>query len=760
MPGVKEVSLVDSAKAVRNPSTGTRPDELISLLDDDIDGDGDGYGNGDDDDETIPFETMRSPQNRNRPLREAGEGHSANKKAKLQLVEATDADAEQNSSKHDGCMLNPRHPIKIFATDRDKTVRRRLRRSLANSPIKSNDVNMNVNTTSNDNSVRRLEHDYDYNHHWSTFHCWTFREMLGFDRFSDLRQQQHHQQQRKSCLVPNAVGIDWIFITTYILDVDFLLNELPELVDVPIVVVVYQYKDCSPSGREERWVKTASSRRHSLIFLVRNPRAPVGTKTNPQHGSATTMDYGCHHTKMTLVRYSSGRLRVHIHTSNLRREDVHDKCQGAFLQDFLPKTEEQLCSFVTSTFEESLVTYLESYNFVTPLVWKKSNPNNNNAEEDGTEIETETLVSHLQTYDFSNAVGELIPSVPGYHKNIRIRKRDKAMTNEPSSSDDDDTLYGYLKVQQAIRDHCCKSDNNDDNPNHNHNHYSGGSSIVCQFSSMGSLSKAYLNKLADAWNADAGTTPSSAGVSTTTPTKKKSKLLAEGLSLPSSPLSLLTIVWPTVEEIVTSVEGRHGGASVPGRTKNLTKDFLRPLLHTWRSRSSNGDDAKEDDHLQLDKGRHVPHIKSYYQICNKIVDDDNNHIKQGLDNIDRSRDTNMRWFVLSSHNLSKAAWGEIQNRRDPRRGEGYTTEVLAIQHWELGVFVSPSTLGVDVMGPLYKPTYYVSSSNPSTHDGKRTYTSDGSKKHQHEQHSRAVIPLPYKLRPDKYQDSDQPWVVE
>jgi hypothetical protein len=129
MPGVKEVSLVDSAKAVRNPSTGTRPDELISLLDDDIDGDGDGYGNGDDDDETIPFETMRSPQNRNRPLREAGEGHSANKKAKLQLVEATDADAEQNSSKHDGCMLNPRHPIKIFATDRDKTVRRRLRRT-------------------------------------------------------------------------------------------------------------------------------------------------------------------------------------------------------------------------------------------------------------------------------------------------------------------------------------------------------------------------------------------------------------------------------------------------------------------------------------------------------------------------------------------------------------------------------------------------------------------------------------------------------
>ena len=749
MPGVNEATLADSAKAVKNPSTGTRPDDPISLLDDDII-DGCDDNNNDDDDETIPLEKRAIPHNR----------ESASKKAKLQLVEI---EAEQsNNSKQDGCMLNPRHPIKIFATDRDKKVRRHLRRSFAKPAPKSNNTNANVNLNMTANMTANAN---NYHYHWSTFHCWTFREMLGFDRFSGLRQQQ---QPKSSSLVQNAVGIDWIFIATYIIDVDFLLSELPELVDVPIVVIVYQYKHDSPSGREERWVQTAASRGHSLLFLIRNPRAPAGTETNPHHGSAaaTTMDYGCHHTKMTLINYSSGRLRVHIHTSNLGRDDVHDKCQGAFLQDFLPKTEEQLCSFATSAFEESLVTYLESYNFVTPLVWKKPNhPNNdsnNNAEGDHAETETETLVSHLQTYDFSNAVGVLIPSIPGYHKNIRIRNRDNAKTNESSSSDDDAKLYGYLKVQQAIRDHCRRSDNM---KNHNHNHRSGGSSIVCQFSSMGSLSKPYLNKLADAWNADAATTPSSAGASTNAPTKKekkKAKLATEGVL--SSPLSLLTIVWPTVEEIVTSVEGRYGGGSVPGRTKNLTKDFLRPLLHKWRSRSSNEDDANEDDHLQLDKGRHVPHIKSYYQICNNDDDDNddhNNRIKHGLDNIDRSRNTNMRWFVLTSHNLSKAAWGEIQNRMDPHRGGGYRTEVLAIQHWELGVFVSPSTLGVDAMGPLSKTTYSVSSSNPSTHEGKRSAsTSEGSKKHQYEQLRRAVIPLPYKFRPDKYQDSDQPWVVE
>mmetsp|Transcript_3230 Transcript_3230/g.6937 ORF Transcript_3230/g.6937 Transcript_3230/m.6937 type:complete len:149 (+) Transcript_3230:1282-1728(+) len=106
----------------------------------------------------------------------------------------------------------------------------------------------------------------------------------------------------------------------------------------------------------------------------------------------------------------------------------------------------------------------------------------------------------------------------------------------------------------------------------------------------------------------------------------------------------------------------------------------------------------------------------------------------------------MRWFVLSSHNLSKAAWGEIQTRRD--RGN---REVLTIQHWELGVFLSPSTLGVDSMGPL--PCAPESSTKANSNSGKRSTT-------KHDDHNRAIIPLPYKFRPDKYQISDEPWVVE
>jgi len=98
----------------------------------------------------------------------------------------------------------------------------------------------------------------------------------------------------------------------------------------------------------------------------------------------------------------------------------------------------------------------------------------------------------------------------------------------------------------------------------------------------------------------------------------------------------------------------------------------------------------------------------------------------------------MNWFVVTSHNLSKAAWGEVQNRRE----QGLT---LTIQHWELGVFISPSTLGCKTMGPLVH----------STTGGGKPKGNNGTKKNRH-----ALIPLPYKSSPEKYSPTDRAWVVD
>ena len=195
------------------------------------------------------------------------------------------------------------------------------------------------------------------------------------------------------------------------------------------------------------------------------------------------------------------------------------------------------------------------------------------------------------------------------------------------------------------------------------------------------------------------------------------------------------------------------GGVVPGRSKNLSKDFILSKLHRWKSVAINGD--------PLDMGKHIPHIKTYYQ-----VDSTGNG------------NSSMRWFMIGSHNMSKAAWGQIQYRQ-------LQGEVLTIPSWELSVFISPSTLGVDSMGPLLSSEGYSlggSSDGNSTKGkplnpqqlreqrlarfgGNSSISStvlpknDTKQSYAHTQ-NRAIIPLPYKFIPDKYEPSDLYWHVE
>ena len=408
-------------------------------------------------------------------------------------------------------MLNPSlSPIKIFATKQDEDLRTKWTED-----------------------------------HWSYSHCWTLREILGMD--SDVNE-----------------GIDWMVISNFVIDFDFLLEELPELLSIPTVLVVYGSKESS----EARWKYYATQPDGSCAvdFLNLDPSAPKRSSSNPLK---VQMPWGCHHTKLFLIGYSSGRLRVVVHTANLRWNDVHMKTQGAFIQDFLPKTR---TSSQTSDFEESLVSYLETYHFNKARIWKK-----------GTS-ERHSLITQMRQYDFSTAIGVLIPSSPGYHKAV------------PSKA------VGYLKVRQAIRKYLSAPlkpsspfKQQKQNP------------LVFQFSSIGSLSKRYLNDLWSAWDV--------ASVHRCGPVTKGA----------DDGANLVRLVYPTVEEIIRSVEGIAGGGSVPGRQKNVNKEFLQSLYCKWASSEN------EEDTLQ--KGQNVPHIKTYYQL-----DDDTE---------------SMKWFVLTSHNLSK-----------------------------------------------------------------------------------------------------------
>ena len=94
---------------------------------------------------------------------------------------------------------------------------------------------------------------------------------------------------------------------------------------------------------------------------------------------------------------------------------------------------------------------------------------------------------------------------------------------------------------------------------------------------MGSLSKNYLNKISDAWNVHKVKSSSSSNTLVHNPYRSNKKARLEGkANQKEEPMSLLSIVWPTVDEVRNGVEFLHVGGAVPGRSKNLNKqDFSR-----------------------------------------------------------------------------------------------------------------------------------------------------------------------------------------
>ena len=81
-------------------------------------------------------------------------------KARADGLKPREPQASQNDiNANDGCMLHPKHPIKIFATDRDKGLRRKLPRLRRQRQIKGS------------SNCQQPQEE-----HWSTFHSWTFEK--------------------------------------------------------------------------------------------------------------------------------------------------------------------------------------------------------------------------------------------------------------------------------------------------------------------------------------------------------------------------------------------------------------------------------------------------------------------------------------------------------------------------------------------------------------------------------------------------------
>ncbi|XP_054154077.1 tyrosyl-DNA phosphodiesterase 1-like [Oppia nitens] len=153
----------------------------------------------------------------------------------------------------------------------------------------------------------------------------------------------------------------------------------------------------------------------------------------------------------------------------------------------------------------------------------------------------------------------------------------------------------------------------------------------------------------------------------------------------------LKIIFPSVEDVRISIEGYSGGGSLPYSSQTHQKQtYLTSFLHLWRS------DIRG-------RTRVCPHIKTYTRVSSDY--------KQ------------MAYFVLTSANLSKAAWGQLEKNGTQ----------LAIKSYEIGVLFIPKLFGNQECFDLTKTDESIVMSNTSS------------------------FPMPYDIPLTKYRPNDKPW---
>ncbi|KAG7376670.1 tyrosyl-DNA phosphodiesterase 1 [Phytophthora pseudosyringae] len=209
--------------------------------------------------------------------------------------------------------------------------------------------------------------------------------------------------------------------------------------------------------------------------------------------------------------------------------------------------------------------------------------------------------------------------------------------------------------------------------------------LICQFSSFGSLDEKWLfGEFAESF----------------LPGKKN-------ISSTSMPIQALHIIWPSVEDVRNSLEGWNSGRSIPCPLKNM-KPFLHKYLRKWAPPS------------ELHRQNAMPHIKSYARFSSS---------DEGGGELD--------WAILSSSNLSKAAWGALQKNK---------TQFM-IRSYELGVMFLPPLLGCQRNGDL--PRLVTLGSKAAEHSGVEGPDSRPTE----------LLPLPHSFPLTTYNPKkDEPWV--
>ncbi|XP_060644689.1 probable tyrosyl-DNA phosphodiesterase [Drosophila nasuta] len=287
------------------------------------------------------------------------------------------------------------------------------------------------------------------------------------------------------------------------------------------------------------------------------------------------------HTKLMLLGYANGGMRVVISTANLYEDDWHNRTQGLWISPLLPALPEDADTSAGESptgFKQDLMLYLVEYKLSQLQPW----------------------IARLRKSDCSAVNVFFIGSVPGGH-------RESAVRGHP---------WGCARLGSLLAKHATPID--DRIP------------VVCQSSSIGSLGanvqawiqQDFVNNL-----------------------RKDSQPVGRLRQMPA-----LKMIYPSFGNVSRSHDGMLGGGCLPyGKNTNDKQPWLKQHLQQWKS---------GDRH----RSQAMPHIKSYTRF-----------------NLEEQC---IYWFVLTSANLSKAAWGSFNKNSNIQ-------PCLRIANYEAGVLFLP-----------------------------------------------------------------------
>ena len=262
-------------------------------------------------------------------------------------------------------------------------------------------------------------------------------------------------------------------LSNYMYEMSWLLGECPYLRDLRRFTIIHGARDAGTVAHYEE-TKPPNA-------VLHQPRLPI--------------IYGTMHSKAALI-FSPTKLRLLITTANFIRVDFSFKSQGVWTQDFpLKEPGAYEAGRSSGAFEESLIDYFGVVG--------------------GFDVDS------LRKFDFRGARGQLVASVPGYHRGEALEK------------------WGHMRLRALLRSvHAPPKFD----------------SVACQFSSMGKVSEKWMRQ---DWLPTIGTA-------------------AVGLGSASQPPPKVQLVIPTEQEVKNSIQGWYSGDAIPIRA-----DCHKPWMRSW-----------------------------------------------------------------------------------------------------------------------------------------------------------------------------------